>query len=223
MKIGILGTINNPMLGLIVKSLSREFEINCIILDAKDWTDKDKLIWKERTNGKIKEISPYSINESICYFLVDSHNSSKTEKLIIKRDIDLLINSGTPRILESNILNSSRIGVLNCHPGLLPNYRGCTCVEWALFNNDPVGNTAHLMTEKIDEGPILIKKVLNISKFKTYEDIRVANYLDSISLISDAVKLLNSSEVDYQDYPKGGKYYSPIDKKRMGKILKKFV
>ena len=223
MKIGILGTINNPMLGLIVKSISKKFRVNCIILDSKDWTNKDKLIWEKRTKGGINQISPYSIDQLISFFLVNSHNSSRTEKLVKKRNIDLLINSGTPRILKSNILNSPNIGVLNCHPGLLPNYRGCTCLEWALYNDDSVGNTAHLMTEKIDEGPIIKQTILDISQYKTYEDIRVANYLNSIDVICEAVNLLNNSEINYEDYPKGGKYYSPIDKKRMAKILEKFV
>ena len=223
MKIGILTTLNNPMLGLSVKSISKVFKINCIIADSKDWSTKNKLIWEERTKGKIKEVSPYTINQATPFFLVKNHNSFKTIELVEQRRMDLLINCGTPRILNPDMLKSTKIGVLNCHPGLLPDYRGCSCVEWALYNEDPGGNTAHLMTEKIDEGPIILKKLLDMSRYTKYEDIRIANYLDSIDVIVKAIIKLNKGGIDFINYPKDGKYYKPIDRHKMNLILKKFV
>lgn len=50
--------------------------------------------------------------------------------------------------------------VLNTHPGLLPDYRGCAPVLWSIRNRDPLGATLHIMDEGIDTGPILIRRKL---------------------------------------------------------------
>ncbi len=46
---------------------------------------------------------------------------------------------------------------VNYHNGLLPAYRGVGATSWSLFNEEPVtGFTFHGMTERIDDGPILV-------------------------------------------------------------------
>ena len=49
---------------------------------------------------------------------------------------------------------------LNAHPGLLPQYRGLDPVPWAVSRGDSVGATLHVVTEGIDEGPILLREEL---------------------------------------------------------------
>lgn len=56
---------------------------------------------------------------------------------------------------------------MNCHPGLLPKFRECTCVEWAVYLDEEVGNTVHFMNEKIDEGPIIVQEALHFKKMTT--------------------------------------------------------
>ena len=56
------------------------------------------------------------------FFFIKNHNSLENIELINKRGIDLLINCGTPRILKATVLKAPKIGVLNCHPGILPDY-----------------------------------------------------------------------------------------------------
>ena len=156
------------------------------------------------------------------FYFSKNHNSIENIELIKSRGIDLLINCGTPHILKSKVLKAPKIGILNCHPGILPNYRGCTCVEWALYNGDPVGNTAHLMTENIDEGPIIYTKTLDINDNDCYTDIRIANYLDSINVMMEAIKVLKEEKIDILNYPRNGNYYKPIDDEKMAIIMEKF-
>ena len=70
--------------------------------------------------------------------------------------VDLIINLGTPRIFSrAQIKNLPPI--LNCHPGILPYYKGCNSPEWAFLNKDNIGATVHLMNEYIDGGKIIFK------------------------------------------------------------------
>lgn len=47
---------------------------------------------------------------------------------------------------------------VNYHDGLLPAYRGAGATAWSMFHAEPVsGFTFHVMSERIDDGPILVQ------------------------------------------------------------------
>jgi folate-dependent phosphoribosylglycinamide formyltransferase PurN len=60
-------------------------------------------------------------------------------------------------ILPASIITRARIAAVNLHLGLAPYYRGNHCVEFAFLNDDVenIGASLHLVTERIDGGPII--------------------------------------------------------------------
>ncbi|MCS7010884.1 MAG: formyltransferase family protein [Anaerolineales bacterium] len=60
-------------------------------------------------------------------------------------------------LLRSELLKRCGEGVLNCHAGILPRYRGMDVIEWAILegNLDQVGCTVHFMDEGVDTGDIV--------------------------------------------------------------------
>lgn len=82
-------------------------------------------------------------------------NSSKFHQFVKDREIDLLINARTRFIYKSKILKIPKMGSLNIHHGLLPDYRGTMCDLWALFEDRPTGFSIHVMEKKIDNGSIV--------------------------------------------------------------------
>ena len=178
-------------------------------------------LWVERTSNRIQTLKVSKTNDRKLFF-VKNHNDEETASIVKKRGIDLLINLGTPRILKGPIINSPTIGILNCHPGILPDYRGCTCVEWALYNNDPVGNTCHLMTEEIDSGPIIYKNQIEIEANDSYQDIRIKVYLDSVESIIRSIRKLKENKKNNFFSETGGQYYSPIPDEKLNKVFLKY-
>ncbi|HKZ43870.1 MAG TPA: formyltransferase family protein [Anaerolineales bacterium] len=69
---------------------------------------------------------------------------------------DLVIFTGGG-LLRQEILSNSGHGVINCHMGVLPLYRGMDVVEWPILegNPDKLGITVHFMDKGIDTGDIL--------------------------------------------------------------------
>jgi len=62
------------------------------------------------------------------------------------------------RILKPELLAIPRIAPINLHFSLLPQYRGASCVAYALMNgNEETGVTTILMDPGLDTGPILIQ------------------------------------------------------------------
>lgn len=55
----------------------------------------------------------------------------------------------------------------NLHPGLLPHGRGYYPVFWALWDGEPAGATLHRMTERLDAGPIVDQRSVEIREDDT--------------------------------------------------------
>lgn len=78
---------------------------------------------------------------------------------------DLIIVATFKQILAQNVLSLPRLGVVNLHPSLLPRYRGPCPTHAALLNDEAVaGVTAHYVTEKLDEGNILLQRSIAINE-----------------------------------------------------------
>ena len=60
-------------------------------------------------------------------------------------------------LIKGELLNRGRLGILNLHGGLSPQYRGADCTFWALHNGEPdqVGCTIHYINAGIDTGNLI--------------------------------------------------------------------
>lgn len=191
---------------------ARGLEIGAILVDSKPESERDKAIHEDRTGGKLpwRPLHTFAEHRIPIYF-IESHNSPYTEEIVHNLGIDLLVNAGTPRILRAEILAAPSVGVLNCHPGMLPAFRGCSAVEWAILEDQPVGNSVHFMAEGIDEGPVVWSEVVTFSRFEGYQEIRVKTYRAGFDLMSKSILAIQNGEaaVKQQDINEG-KYYPPI-------------
>ncbi|MBL7141808.1 methionyl-tRNA formyltransferase [Patescibacteria group bacterium] len=76
---------------------------------------------------------------------------------------DLFIIAAYGLILPQEVLDIPKFGSFNVHPSLLPKYRGASPIQATILNNDKqTGVTIMLMDEKIDHGPILAQRGLEI-------------------------------------------------------------
>jgi hypothetical protein len=74
---------------------------------------------------------------------------------LLENGIDLLISYLNPVIVPGPILRTVRMAAINIHPAP-PEWPGVGCVCYALYEGDRnFGVTAHIMTERVDQGPII--------------------------------------------------------------------
>ena len=97
----------------------------------------------------------------------------------LKIDIGAFCGGG---LLRNKFLDSFSFGVLNCHMGVLPNYRGMDVVELPFLENEnqQVGVTCHLMDNGIDTGDILEIVKVDSDKFENFIELR--EYLSGVML-----------------------------------------
>ena len=69
---------------------------------------------------------------------------------------DLICVFGTS-LIRGDLLQEGRLGIVNLHGGLSPEYRGADCTFWALYNGEPdkVGCTLHYIDAGIDTGRLI--------------------------------------------------------------------
>ncbi len=76
----------------------------------------------------------------------------------LARDLqpDILAVFGTS-LIRGDLLKEGRLGIVNLHGGLSPEYRGADCTFWALYNREPekVGCTLHWIDAGIDTGRLI--------------------------------------------------------------------
>jgi methionyl-tRNA formyltransferase len=114
----------------------------------------------------------------------ESMNSTEALNWIGDNEIDLIVNMRTRCVYKEQILNKPRLGCINIHHGLLPDYRGTMCDLYALAEGRAAGFSIHVMTKKIDAGPILRRYVVSPpgSGHRDYVE-----YLESASRIEGVV------------------------------------
>lgn len=177
-------------------------------------------IYLERTGSFLPP--RYAEDYGLENIYVENHNGDDCITALYERDCRIAVSAGTPRILSQRLLDSVD-GVLNCHPGLLPKYRGCTAVEWAVYNDDPIGNTVHLMTSGIDEGPILAAEPVPLERTDDYVRTRVKVYQAGFELLGRATSDVLSKSIDLSSLPPQGegKSWKPIDCEKMSIVVRK--
>jgi hypothetical protein len=83
-------------------------------------------------------------------------NHPDVVRLADKLEPDLIAVFGTS-LIRGDLLQKGRLGIVNLHGGLSPEYRGADCTFWALYNGEPekVGCTLHYIDAGIDTGRVI--------------------------------------------------------------------
>ncbi|MGL5833869.1 MAG: methionyl-tRNA formyltransferase, partial [Waterburya sp.] len=99
------------------------------------------------------------------------------------------------QILSSEILELPRLGCINVHGSLLPQYRGAAPIQWSIVNGDrTTGITTMLMDIGMDTGDMLLKVETEIKLLDNAHDLaeKLANQGADL-LLETLVKLKQST------------------------------
>ena len=102
----------------------------------------------------------------------DSVFEEKTLYVLKKKNIDVICLAGFMKILSENFIKSFSKPILNIHPSLLPSFRGLNTYQRALNAGCLIhGATVHLITNEVDQGPILGQVLIKIRENSTAKKI----------------------------------------------------
>ena len=127
---------------MLMQILSEGFIPDLIIEEDSEIGDEEREKFLKRIEGH--QIAP-SIQEQanelgIDVVSVPIHNSEEVMPHLEGMDLDLIVFGGT-RIIRGEILDYPADGVINSHPGLLPDCRGSASPAWSVFHDIPIGSS----------------------------------------------------------------------------------
>ncbi|MBN2544084.1 hypothetical protein JXI42_14585 [bacterium] len=154
--------------------------------------------------------------------VVDNFNGEQCERLLLEIEPDIIILGGS-RIIRDNIIRIPKAGILNAHPGLLPEYRGIDVIPWAVYNGDNAGVTIHFVDAGIDTGNTVAQKVIEIETGDTIDSLRKKAETIAGELMSEVVlKIISGEDVSRLPQPSGrGKLYRKMPEKLLRETEKK--
>lgn len=147
---------------------------------------------------------------NIPYKTIHSSNSKEFIDIVESVTPDLILSFSAPEIIKQPLLSIPKYGILNVHGSYLPEYRGCMPSFWQLNNEEEyAGATVHFMSQKIDDGDILVQEKVYIGDCESVMDVISRTKDKGGDLMVKAIKAIENEEISRlpNDTSKG-KYYS---------------
>jgi methionyl-tRNA formyltransferase len=119
-----------------------------------------------------------------------------------------LLNSGV--IYREPTIRSFRLGILNPHIGILPEYRGRSVMEWSLLQGDRTGITVFFIDAGIDTGErIVLMEYIDVRHAKSSAEAKQFLFAQDARLFRKALERLQSPQLQYEinDAGAGRRYY----------------
>lgn len=184
MKIAIIG--RTEVLFDTVKHLSKSHKISCIIT-ARASSHYQK---KERDFKLLAK-------KLQCPFMLAASIDTSVVSLITQLHPDIAISVNWISLFQENFIKQFYYGILNCHPGDLPRYRGNAATNWAILQREKttVFTVYSVVANKLDSGIILSNKKIDITNKMTIADINVLWKQNAPILFSKAINKLRTDNI----------------------------
>lgn len=154
-------------------------------------------------------------------------------EMIREAQPEIIFSIGGMQIIPKEVIDISKLGVLNIHPALLPKYRGRYSTAHAIFNGEKeTGATLHWLDEGIDTGPIVTQQSFPIGENDTAKDVYNNFTKTGTNLFKKFItQWLSDEEIhsEIQDeskatyYPKGLPNDGNIDWSWSGEQIRNFI
>ena len=108
--------------------------------------------------------------------------------------VELVVDAGYDRIHTEPFLEAFRGRIINIHPSLLPAFAGgMDAVEQALRQGvKETGATAHIVTEDLDDGPILLQEGVPVLESDTVQTLRDRVHEAEFRILPVAIRLMEA-------------------------------
>ena len=152
--------------------LSEGFVPAIIIEEDSAIGDEEREKFLERIEGNpiAPTIAEQIADLDVSHVTVPIHNSEEVMPHLKDLKLDLVVFGGT-RIIRGEILDYPVDGVINSHPGLLPECRGSASPAWSVYHDIPIGSSTHFCDNGIDTGHLLLRREVPVKRGMTYEDL----------------------------------------------------
>ncbi|MEQ1825589.1 MAG: formyltransferase family protein, partial [Pirellula sp.] len=133
-------------------------------------------------------------------------------------------------IIKRSVIEASDGRIFNLHPALLPAYRGCSSLTWALIDGrDVAGYTYHYVDEGCDTGRILLQEEVPIRTFDTQQSLYERVAFEAMNRFREAIERVmrrdpGSEQMGTPTYfPRGCPHNGQIDPSWPDEYIERFI
>ena len=189
----------------MLKQILSEGHIPQIIIEEDSSVgdeEREKFLKRIKGNEIAPTIESQAREHGINLVTVPIHNSSEVMPIIKQMELDLIVFGGT-RIIRGEILDFPKDGVINSHPGLLPECRGSASPAWSVYHDIKIGSTCHFCDNGIDTGEILLRRELPVVRGVSYEDLCYQTLVLAGVLMKEALVAYVNGDWPKMRHPQG--------------------
>ena len=225
LRFAVLTSSNFPLKEYIfAKLLSANLLPDVIFAKDNGINQTDQGLLKNRFESLIRKSNNGNTSNMFSEVNIATFGDPEVQKILVEKDIKFAVNLGLGEKLKSKDLLELDMGVISCHPGRLPDYRGSMCPEWALLQGMPIYNSIFKMNHEYDEGPVLLEKEVVLNYPISYEDFRTKIFTEGVELLTEAISSLISSKLTTANFRDQGvgTTFRPMDSDTFNTIKERF-
>ena len=127
-------------------------------------------------------------------------NNEEELKYFKSLNADIVIVVAYGQLIPKEFLNLPKHGFINIHASLLPKWRGAAPIQRTIMNLDETtGISVMKIVEKLDAGPIMLKKEIKLSSEMNAGDISFQLSKIGSEIISDCLDLIEVGKAKFID------------------------
>ena len=154
--------------------------------------------------GRTKNPTPVKIysekNSLEVYQPENLKKSNETIEIIKEREADLLLVVAYGQIIPKDILDIPRLGSVNVHASILPEWRGASPIEHMILSGKDTGGLTYMkMNEGLDTGPILEVHECRIEERETKQSLEIKLQDLSTKYLSSFLTALEKGEIEEKE------------------------
>jgi methionyl-tRNA formyltransferase len=183
---------------------------------AAVWTQPD------RPAGRGNKLAAPPVKEFALQHGLTVHQPAKIRneealRLFASHGADAAVVVAYGRILPAGFLTAPRLGCVNVHFSLLPNYRGAAPVNWAIVRGEAeTGVTTMRIVEELDAGAILLQRATRVGERETAPELMERLSVTGAELLGVTLSRLDEIEPREQEEEKAT--FAPVLRREDGLV-----
>jgi len=177
---------------------------------------------KKSKRGQKLNVSPiekFSRKRELNLRCPNSLNNDEEFKVLKNLSPDLIVVVAYGQIIPKKFLEIPKFGFINIHASLLPKWRGAAPIQRAIMNRDKkIGISIMKIEEKLDSGPVLSSKEIELDKNSTYGEMEKKLSVTGAELLVDTLKNLRNKKIEFKKQDDNKATYAKKIKKEETRI-----
>ncbi len=155
---------------------------------------------KSKRGQKINSspVENFCIKNKVNFNNPENLNTNEELNNFKKLSPDVVVVVAYGQIIPKFFLDTAKFGFINIHASLLPKWRGAAPIQRAIMNNDEkIGISIMKIEEKLDTGPVLISKELELDKNATHGEIEKKLSIMGANLLIESLRNLEEGSLKF--------------------------